>query len=248
MRNCIEAVIRRRTGFTKLSHVKAHTMLNDQHSRMNEVADHEANRARIEGNNESDAVPYELFGQELVRMKIRTAPRSRPLEVLGSYRQAMLRMVRRRYVNRLGEPRSVNGYQHRMANTHGWGVGTLCETVRLSHDPRRVRFSMLAIADKLPTMLRAAEFLPPTPTEGLCVLCSQAVPEDIEHVYLCPNDMRARVRDATIAAAVNILVSTGATSPKGCSGSRKVRAWFDPLRRAENDLWACAKVPRSSRP
>jgi hypothetical protein len=88
-------------------------------------------------------------------------------------------------------------------------------------------------------MLRAAEFLPPSPTEGLCVPCTQAVPEDIER----PNDMRARVRDATTAAAINILVSTGATSLKGYPDSRKVRAWFDPLRRAENDLWVCAKVP-----
>jgi hypothetical protein len=56
--------------FGRLSHVKAHTiMLNDQcqHLRMNDVADHEANRARIKGNYDSDAVPYELFGQELVR-------------------------------------------------------------------------------------------------------------------------------------------------------------------------------------
>jgi hypothetical protein len=243
VRNCIEAVIRRRTGFSELSHVKAHTMRSDQHSRMNEVADREANRARIERGNSPGAVPYDLFGQERVRMKVRTSPHAQPLEVLGSYRQAMLRMVRRRYVSRLAEPRSQSGYQHRMARAHGRGVATLCETVRLSHDPRRVRFSMLAIAEKLPTMWRAAEFLPTSPTEGLCVLCTHSVPETIDHVYMCTNDMRTRVRDATIAAAVSLLVSVGATSPRGSPGSQKVRAWFDPLRRTEHDLWVCSRVP-----
>jgi ribonuclease HI len=240
VRNCIEAVICRRAGATELFHVKAHTMRSDQHSRMNEVADREANRARIE---KGTAVPYELFGQELVRMKIRASPHSRPLEVLGSYRQAMLRMTRSRYVSRLAEPRSQNGYQHRMARIHGRGVATLCETVRLSHDPRGVRFSTLAIAEKLPTMWRAAEFLPASPTEGLCVLCTQTSTEDIDHVYMCTNVTRARMRDATIAATVGLLVGAGVTSPRGSPGSQRVRAWFDPLGRAGNDLWVCSRVP-----
>jgi hypothetical protein len=246
VRNCIEAVIRRRTGLTKLSHVKAHTGRSDQHSRMNEVADQAANQARIEAAHDSVTVPYELFGQELVRMKVRTSSDSPPLEVLGSYRHAMLRMVRRRYITRLATPRSRSGHQHRMAHIHGQRVATLCKTVRLNHDPRLVRYIMLAIAEKLPTLWRAAEFLPASPTEGICVLCTQAVRKDISHVYMCANDMRSRVRDATVAAVVSLLVSVGATSPKGEPGSRRVRAWFDPLRRPEHDVWVCARVPNGS--
>ena len=60
--NGIRAVIRCRAAPTRLEFVRAHTGASNQHARMNQLADEEANRARREN---SDAkLSLNLYGEE----------------------------------------------------------------------------------------------------------------------------------------------------------------------------------------
>ena len=59
--NMIRTLIQLREGPVKLLHVKAHSHLQDFHSKMNELADAEANVARMEAASvETAAVPQFL--------------------------------------------------------------------------------------------------------------------------------------------------------------------------------------------
>jgi hypothetical protein len=56
--NCIRAVILKRSGATFFRHVKAHSGAGDIRSKMNEVADLLANKARLAA--VDDILPYDL--------------------------------------------------------------------------------------------------------------------------------------------------------------------------------------------
>jgi hypothetical protein len=84
--NMIRALIQLREGPVKLLHVKAHSLLQDFHSKMNELADAEANVARVEAASvDAAAVPKFLWGEDRFRLCVSNLP------VVGSYRKAILR-------------------------------------------------------------------------------------------------------------------------------------------------------------
>ena len=84
--NMIRALIGLREGPVRLLHVKAHSQLQDFHSRMNELADAEANVARVEAASvDASTIPKFLWGEDRFRLRVSKFP------VVGSYRRAILR-------------------------------------------------------------------------------------------------------------------------------------------------------------
>jgi exonuclease III len=97
----IRSTIEKRSGLVRLEHVRSHTGKLDIHSRMNDVADKKANEVRIE--HRHSTVPLDLFGEYDVTMGIvspSSSSSSPYLPVVGSYRIALLRALKKARLNR----------------------------------------------------------------------------------------------------------------------------------------------------
>ena len=83
--NMIRSMVSNRIGPVTLSHVRAHSGKDDFASRMNDLADREANEARLEWAGRSGELPIWLAGEDRFRVQIGGYP------VVGNYRRAIHR-------------------------------------------------------------------------------------------------------------------------------------------------------------
>ena len=84
--NMIRAMMTMREGSVTLKHVRSHTLRKDFASRMNDLADKEANRARL-AHPEDTVFPVWLFGEDRFRIVLDNFP------VVGSYGKALRRCL-----------------------------------------------------------------------------------------------------------------------------------------------------------
>ena len=88
--NMIREMIRLRRGTVTFGHVRAHTQGRDFESQMNDIADHEANLARLEWAGRARELGTWLTGEDRFRLRVGGFP------VVGSYRDAIKRQMRER--------------------------------------------------------------------------------------------------------------------------------------------------------
>jgi ribonuclease HI len=230
--NQIRAVIGARTGATCIRHVKAHSGGTDLHSRMNDLADREANAARIEAAKSSD-IPYDLAGEELVSMA--TGGLVSPLvPVLGSYRKQLLREFESQALIRWG----CKPHQGFFAREHGRRLLSWLGVAQSTHDPDLLRFVTLACARWLPTervLLSANRGSDNYGRGGWCKLCPQHLEDDLSHSLPTCTNIRlhsarsSMVRRAASVASCPLGPDSDPAAPARTYGSGTVLpAWFDP--------------------
>ena len=214
----------------------------DVHSLMNEVADREANAARLEASRRED-IPYDLAGEERVSMTVGTAaalggtPRS-GIPVIGSYRKQLLRAFGSRALQRLEQCR----YQGLLAREHGPRLMSWFRVAQSSHDPALLRFAALAACRWLPTeqALWLSDRRSDNSGRGLsCKLCG-AAEDSLEHAMCrCPHRRVHVARSAVVSRVGDVVAramralgkapATEAAGPILAWGSGTiVPAWFDP--------------------
>jgi len=228
--NIVRAVIAVREGASDISHVRAHTGGADVHSRLNEVADAEANRARIEAA-ETGELPYLLAGEEKVWMSVNGVP------VIGSYRRQVLRAAAGKSLARLASMSSQG-----LLAGHGGRFTSYCAAVAKTRNPHLIRFATLAIAEWLPcekvcwNKARESDNLGRGPT---CKLCGDPV-ESVRHTLCdCQAAGLPEVRTRAMSRARDlvegrILVPASGTNEADGEGlewrgrGHLIPAWFDP--------------------
>ena len=158
-------------------------------SRNNDLADKEANRARIE------AEPFGLMsrmlaGEESVRLELKTK------SVIGPYREAMLKVrCEDRLANLVGPKYTHQGILARESGNRFLG---LLSVTRHTHNPLLIRFMMLAMLEWLPVERRLWMKSQQGDNAGrgqYCKLC-KATKETNRHALLeCPHEDVVKVKD-----------------------------------------------------
>jgi ribonuclease HI len=219
--NVIRAVISQREGHTALRHVKAHSGATDKHSRMNEVADREANRARIAARDwKEPTAPLGFAGEAAVGLKLRG------WGVTGSYRTSLLYEAEARSLRRMKG--AGTGTQSCLARECGRRLLTLCKTVRRTHNPDLMKFTALAIASWLPTeanRLSRDRVSNNCGRGGNCKICGAGL-ETVEHALChCTGDgPLLTARRSGCRRAADVISGFSGRGHKG----KWIKAWFDP--------------------
>ena len=193
--NGIRAVVGARSAPTCLEHVRSHSGTLDMRSRMNQVADEEANRARCAALGQP-SLPLDIYGEERHVMYLGHIP------VIGAFKPAILRSLSARAVLRWSRPRpdpSMVGadlpplapkaaHSARLISAHRDAVLALSHSVSRSRDPWLLRFWLLAVTEWLPVERRLVKGCQPGASfrgHG-CKLCGAEV-ETVRHVFACPH-------------------------------------------------------------
>jgi ribonuclease HI len=224
---CIRTMITERQGRVELTHVKAHTGGTDRHSRLNDVADAEANKARIAGTKNPALVPPAGYaGEEKVSLVLKG------WVTTGSYRRTLLHLAAARALDR--QKKGGNGHQNHLTRRHGKEILKFCKVVKRSKDPMLNKYGALAITRWLPTESVRLSRERATSNAGRgasCKLCG-AAEETVEHA-LCWCEgrhaaaPRAHSRDKALEAMV-VPEPADPPHPTVFGKPRRVRAWFDP--------------------
>jgi ribonuclease HI len=229
--NIVRAVISARAGASDIRHVRAHTGGADVHSQLNEVADVEANRARIEAAATGEFIPYLLAGEERVCMSVNG------VSVIGSYRRQVLRAAAGRALARLASMPSQG-----LLAGHGGRFTSYCTAVAKTRSPHLIRFATLAIAEWLPCEKVCWNKARESDNLGRgqsCKLCGEPV-ESVRHV-LCDCQAaglpavrtRAMSRARDLAEGRILAPASGKAAAAGEGLEWRGRgllipAWFDP--------------------
>jgi ribonuclease HI len=249
--NGIRAVVGARSALTRLDHVRSHSGALDVHSRMNQVADGEANRARCAALGKP-SLPLDIYGEERHIMYLGRIP------VIGAFKPAILRSLSARAVIRWSRPRlgsSVVGtdlpplaptaaHSARLISAHRDAVLAFSHSVSRSRDPWLIRFWLLAVTEWLPVERRLVKSCRPGASfrgHG-CKLCGAEV-ETVRHVFACPHRELVARRANSIGSALRVLAVAGIRSRQGAVSCpfpprravldgrecevRWVPAWFD---------------------
>jgi len=253
--NMIRAVVVARSGAVRVEHVYSHQADSSFPTRMNNLADVLANRARLEA---AGTKPRPCFyGEDRYCMTVKG------VHVLGSYKQAVLREFRvRGFASWASGRRSTPApdypqgmcplmpdarHSARLVASRPRGMRSLCRVVQKSHDPWLMRFFVLAASEWLPTQHRLRVCgVAGTLRDGTCNICRAAQPETLRHVFVC-DAVRSQVMRA-VRAAADVLVRAGVTVVDSWHGRGApwagagvvgpdgrqtcwVPAWFDPAER-----------------
>lgn len=249
--NGIRAVVGARSAPTRLAHVRSHSEALDVHSRMNQVADGEANRARCAALGKP-LLPLDIYGEERHVMYLGRIP------VIGAFKPAILQSLSARAVLRWGRPRpspSLVGadlppltptaaHSARLISAHRDAVLAFSHSVSRSRDPWLLRFWLLAVTEWLPVERRLVKGCRPGASfrgHG-CKLCGAEV-ETVRHVFACPRRELVARRANSVGGALHVLAAAGIRSRRGvvsCPSPprravldgrecqvRWVPAWFD---------------------
>ncbi len=268
--NIIRAVICQRSCPTQFTHVRAHSGGTDIHSRMNELADREANRVRIDSGD--SVLGLRIYGEASHRMEIETGGGKVP--VVDRYKPAILRAFERKRMEAWAEklrPQSQGpppseapsmsplhlevAHSSRLVAANRIGVVRTSELVAKSRDPALARFWVLALAESLPTERRLwREKRTGRPCRGdRCKLCGTAV-ETLRHVFVCPHGALVTARKQAWERVVDVLRGAGCRvapvgqsttlEPGGLLEVQWVRAWFG----GNSRCWLEIAFPRGGPP
>jgi len=222
--NVVRAVISARIGQSRIEHVRAHTGQLDVHSRMNEVADAEANRARVAA--AEDPIPYHLAGEERVGLSVRGIP------VIGSYR---IQAARDSSSNRLAS----FSHQGALAAAHGRRFLAYCAAVSKTRNPQLIRFAAFAVTQWLTCELVCWKKARGSDNLGRgqkCKLCG-AAQESVQHA-LCEcqggglqgtrRRGQARARELLVEELEELGTLAQDEDVVWLGSGTLVPAWFDP--------------------
>jgi hypothetical protein len=240
--NAIRAMISARQGKVHLVFVMAHTGGKDLDSRINEAADIEANRARVEATENPLLVPPSGFaGEERVSLVIRGWTNT------GSYRKSLLFEAGQRSLERLMT--GGNGHQRKLAEEHERRLVCYYAAVRRSHDPELFKFAPLATTRWLPV---EANLLSRDRTGnnmgrgGHCKMCGAPV-ETAEHAlcYCLGHHTRASRAEALRKGLEALVVPDTLDDPPPTvfGPARRIPAFFDPTGGTKLDI--CPEVGKS---
>lgn len=248
--NGIRAMLAGRAAPTMIEHVRSHTGALDEHSRMNEVADVEANRARCAAWGET--LPLDIWGEERHTLHLGHVP------VIGAFKPAILRSMSERAIRRWCKPKPGSSlrtpdlpplkpeaaHSARLFSAHRHALQALSYTVAKNRDPWLSRFWMLAVAEWLPVERRMLKCCRPGAAfrGHSCKLCNAEV-ETVRHVFVCPHPGLVDSRADSVGGTLSVLHAAGIRSRTGmtsCPGLTQrvrcedreyvvqwVRAWFD---------------------
>jgi hypothetical protein len=189
--NLIRKAIRDRKGTVDLVWIRAHTKGTDIHSRMNAIADREANRARVE----AKQTWHRLAGYERLIMRVAN------IETIGSYRKQVQRHFTRSTLDAL----ALLPHQGRMARAHGGQLLEFCRVAQRANDPDLVRFTTELIAEWLPVEAVRTSNQADRGRGPACKLCGNEK-ETVQHALCdCPHEQSNLARLAACSRTTLLL-------------------------------------------
>jgi ribonuclease HI len=228
--NCARALIAARAGNVELAKVKAHSGGTDIHARLNEEADGEANRVRIEAIN-CPFPPRDLAGEVEVGIWLpnKRGP-GQGAAVIGSFRQALERRAETIELATLGS----HIHQGRLARECGTRLVSALKAVQKSHSAALTMFMLEAVTEYLPVERRMQVKCADAGRGESCKLCGVESETCVHALGGCGHRVPTTRTRVVVADALNI--AQAPPSKVGGLGGVKLMAWWDPTREAEVEL------------
>ena len=218
-----------RKGTVTLVWIRAHTDGRDLHSRMNAIADREANTARIEAKQRW----HRIAGYERLIMRVAK------IETIGSYRKQVQRHFTRSTLKLLAQM----PHQGKLAHAHEGQLLEFCDVAQRANDPDLVRFITELIAEWLPTEGVRTSQHADRGRGPVCKLCDNAK-ETVRHAICdCPHHQPSLARRLACERSAALLTeSPHFTTPPTPAHSTQngpgihISAFFDPSHRTTIEL------------
>jgi hypothetical protein len=196
--NLIRRAIQDRRGTVTLVWIRAHTDGRDLHSRMNDIADREANKARMEATQRW----HRIAGYERLVMRVAKT------ETIGPYRKQVQRHLIRSTLTLLAQM----PHQGQLARTHGSQLLEFCGVAQRANDPDLVRFVTELIAEWLPTEAVRTSQHADRGRGPTCKLCGNEK-ETVRHALCdCPHQLPRLARKLACERSADLL-----TEPPHCT-------------------------------
>jgi hypothetical protein len=227
--NLIRRAIQDRRGSVTLIWIRAHTDGRDLHSRMNDIADREANLARME----AQQCWHRIAGYERLVMRVGKT------ETIGSYRKQVQRHFTRTTLTLLAQM----PHQGKLAYTHGAQLLEFCGVAQRANNPDLVRFVTELIAEWLPTEAVRASQHADRGRGPTCKLCGNEK-ESVRHALCdCPHQQPSLARKLACERSADILTEPPQfkTAPTPAHPNQNgpginIPAFFDPSGRTTMEL------------
>jgi exonuclease III len=230
--NLIRSTIEARGGAVTLHWIRAHTGVDDVHSRMNDAADRAANFARMQ----ATQTWHPLAGWERVYMQLGK------IETTGNFRKQTQAFFQRRATAALARD---HVHQGRLADLHSERLVEYTEAVRRTRDPALIRFSTELIAEWLPSATVLASQERDDGRGTSCRLCGASEATVVHDICHCLSERSVRARNTSCNAALATLVSPVEASDPLRDGEHAwcrdpgiwITAWFDPSRTLQVEIF-----------
>jgi hypothetical protein len=189
--NLIRRAIQDRKGTVTLVWIRAHTDGRDIHSRMNDIADREANRARIE----AKQTWHRIAGYERLVMRVANT------ETIGSYRKQVQRYFTRSTLADLAKLSHQGG----LARYNEGQLLEFCRVAQRANNSDLLRFTTELIAEWLPAEAVRTSNRADRGRGPACKLCGNAA-ETVRHAICdCPHELPNMARMTACARTAALL-------------------------------------------